>query len=172
MEYKIGEVSKMLNISKEMIRYYEKKGALSPSRVQDNNYRTYSSMDVFLLMEIKRYQALGISVKEITNLFSDNYMQQYASYLHQYHYQLSNDIQHKMLMQERVKELAERALTSQVNMNLYWFKLIPEHQLLFLCDSHGDDYEKIKYILSTKFENNFAANKIIEKVKELYNNNK
>lgn len=29
MEYKIGEVSKILNISKEMIRYYEKKGALT-----------------------------------------------------------------------------------------------------------------------------------------------
>ena len=26
MEYKIGEVSKILNISKEMIRYYEKQG--------------------------------------------------------------------------------------------------------------------------------------------------
>lgn len=39
-------------------------------------------------------------------------------------------------------------------------------------DQNKDDYEKIKYILSTKFENNFAANKIIEKVKELYNNNK
>lgn len=32
MEYKIGEVSKILNISKEMIRYYEKQGILKPSR--------------------------------------------------------------------------------------------------------------------------------------------
>ena len=49
MEYKIGEVSKILNISKEMIRYYEKQGILKPSRKEDNNYRTYSVMDVFLL---------------------------------------------------------------------------------------------------------------------------
>lgn len=47
MEYKIGEVSKILNISKEMIRYYEKQGILKPSRKEDNNYRTYSVMDVF-----------------------------------------------------------------------------------------------------------------------------
>lgn len=52
MEYKIGEVSKILNISKEMIRYYEKQGILKPSRKEDNNYRTYSVMDVFLLMEL------------------------------------------------------------------------------------------------------------------------
>ena len=50
MEYKIGEVSKILNISKEMIRYYEKQGILKPSRKEDNNYRTYSVMDVFLLI--------------------------------------------------------------------------------------------------------------------------
>lgn len=48
MEYKIGEVSKILNISKEMIRYYEKQGILKPSRKEDNNYRTYSVMDVFI----------------------------------------------------------------------------------------------------------------------------
>ena len=42
MEYKIGEVSKILNISKEMIRYYEKQGILKPSRKEDNNYRTFS----------------------------------------------------------------------------------------------------------------------------------
>ena len=58
MEYKIGEVSKILNISKEMIRYYEKQGILKPSRKEDNNYRTYSVMDVFLLMEIIRYQSI------------------------------------------------------------------------------------------------------------------
>ena len=51
MEYKIGEVSKILNISKEMIRYYEKQGILKPSRKEDNNYRTYSVMDVFLLKQ-------------------------------------------------------------------------------------------------------------------------
>lgn len=49
MEYKIGEVSKILNISKEMIRYYEKQGILKPSRKEDNNYRTYSVMDVFFI---------------------------------------------------------------------------------------------------------------------------
>ena len=57
MEYKNSEVSKILNISKEMIRYYEKQGILKPSRKEDNNYRTYSVMDV-LLMEIIRYQSI------------------------------------------------------------------------------------------------------------------
>lgn len=35
MNYKIGEVSKMFNISKEMLRYYEKKGVLHPKRIDE-----------------------------------------------------------------------------------------------------------------------------------------
>ena len=68
MEYKIGEVSKILNISKEMIRYYEKQGILKPSRKEDNNYRTYSVMDLFLLKEIILYQSIQIRIKDITEL--------------------------------------------------------------------------------------------------------
>lgn len=55
MNYKIGEVSKMFNISKEMLRYYEKKGVLHPKRIDENNYRVYDEMDIFLLFEIVQY---------------------------------------------------------------------------------------------------------------------
>ena len=55
MNYKIGEVSKMFNISKEMLRYYEKKGVLHPKRIDENNYRVYDEMDIFLLFECCRY---------------------------------------------------------------------------------------------------------------------
>ena len=72
MEYKIGEVSKILNISKEMIRYYEKQGILKPSRKEDNNYRTYSVMDVFLLMEIIRYQLFRKLCTTFVSILSRN----------------------------------------------------------------------------------------------------
>lgn len=35
MEYNIKEVSNILNISREMIRYYEKKGMISPKRKEE-----------------------------------------------------------------------------------------------------------------------------------------
>ena len=49
MEYKIGEVSKILNISKEMIRYYEKQGILKPSRKEDNNLSYIFSHGCFFI---------------------------------------------------------------------------------------------------------------------------
>lgn len=145
MEYKIGEVSKILNISKEMIRYYEKQGALKPSRKTNNNYRNYSTMDIFLLMEILRYQSIGFSIKQIKELLSHNFMNQYATYLSEYSQTLQDQIQLNMILQSRIKEMAERAKTSQYNINQYWFKEIPEHQLIFLCHEKDDHYERIMF---------------------------
>lgn len=143
VDYSIGNVSKILNISKEMIRYYEKQGALKPSRKEDNNYRTYSSMDVFFLMEMIRYQSFGLTVKETTELLEDNYMEHYADYLEHYYHQLQDEVTFKLLLKERIKEMAVRARTSQMNIGKYWFKEIPSHDLLFLCSAIDDDYNKI-----------------------------
>lgn len=143
MEYSIGDVSKILHISKEMIRYYEKQGALKPSRKEDNNYRTYSTMDVFFLMEIIRYQAVGLSIKEITNLLEDNFMDNYANYLESFRHRLQEEVTLKLLLKERIKEMALRAKTSQMNLNKYWFKEIPTHDLVFLCEEKNDEYNQI-----------------------------
>ena len=64
-----------------MIRYYEKQGILKPSRKEDNNYRTYSVMDVFLLMEIIRYQSIHFGIKDISELLNEHYLENYAQHL-------------------------------------------------------------------------------------------
>lgn len=145
MEYSIGDVSKILNISKEMIRYYEKQGALKPSRKEENNYRSYSTMDVFFLMEMIRYQTVGLSVKEISSLLENNYMDNYAGYLDQYYHALQKEIDLKHLLKERIKEMTIRAKTSQMNLGKYWFKEIPTHDLFFLCNETNDHYDRINF---------------------------
>lgn len=51
MEYKISDITKMFNISKEMVRYYEKCGAITPKRTEDNNYRVYTTADFFTIWD-------------------------------------------------------------------------------------------------------------------------
>ncbi len=46
MEYKISEIARLFNISKEMVRYYEKCGVISPKRSEDNNYRVYTNAKI------------------------------------------------------------------------------------------------------------------------------
>ena len=150
MEYKIGEVSKILNISKEMIRYYEKQGILKPSRKEDNNYRTYSVMDVFLLMEIIRYQSIHFGIKDISELLNEHYLENYAQHLYQYYQEIDQDIIKKILLKERVKELAERIETCKFNLGKYWVKNVPAYQLVFLTNGKGDDYDKLQISIENR----------------------
>lgn len=141
MYYKIGEVSELTNISKEMIRYYEKQGAINPLREEENNYRIYSTMDIFFLMEIVRYQAMHFSVKEITELIKENYYEQYSKHLHQYYLKIDKNITYLMMLKDRIKQLSVRSNHIQANINNYWIKKIPDLDLVFLLNANGDQYE-------------------------------
>ena len=77
MKYRIGDVSKMLHISDQMIRYYEKNGVIHPERSGDGQYRLYSGMDVFLLFEAIKYKEWDISIPEINDMISNAFVNIY-----------------------------------------------------------------------------------------------
>lgn len=62
--YKIGEISKIYNIGKDSLMYYEKIGILNPTR-DKNGYRLYSISDIWKLNLIKELRALDFSMKKI-----------------------------------------------------------------------------------------------------------
>lgn len=68
---RIAELSSMLEVSKENIRYYESEGLLSPKRSL-NGYRDYSDGDVKRLKDIIVLRRLGVSVAEIRDVFEGN----------------------------------------------------------------------------------------------------
>ena len=45
--YKIGEISKLYNISNDILRYYEKIGLLVPDIKKENGYRYYSEKQLW-----------------------------------------------------------------------------------------------------------------------------
>ena len=71
----IQEASKQTGISKDMIRFYEKKGLIHPKR-SENHYRDYSIHDLHLLILIKQYNSLGIPLSTIQSMFlNQNYQE-------------------------------------------------------------------------------------------------
>lgn len=65
----IDKASKQTGISKDMIRFYEKKGLICPSRLP-NNYRDYSLHDLHLIILIRQYNALGIPLSAIRKMLT------------------------------------------------------------------------------------------------------
>ena len=62
--YSIQEVSRILGMSKDTLRYYDRIGIVSPSR-KDNRYRRYSRDDLIDLMNIQIMRYADFSLDEI-----------------------------------------------------------------------------------------------------------
>ena len=70
---KIGEFSKMMQVTVKTLRHYEQKGLLLPDEVDEwTGYRYYSIDQMQRLQAIRDLQRLGFSLDEIKDLFEEN----------------------------------------------------------------------------------------------------
>ena len=64
--YSVGEVSKICNISKKALRFYDKIGLICPDRVSlENNYRFYNRKSLLSVPIIKYYKQMGFRLEEM-----------------------------------------------------------------------------------------------------------
>ena len=110
MKYRIGDVSKILGLSDQMIRYYEKYGVLNPERSGDERYRYYTDMDIFMLFDAMRYKEWGINIAEIGDLVANDYYDRLILKLQEYRRNLDQEIAYKEVRKRRVAWM-ERRLT-------------------------------------------------------------
>lgn len=67
----INELEKMTGITKQNIRFYEKKGLLNPERNLINNYREYTQEDVKTLQTIKMLRKLDMPIEDVRRILSE-----------------------------------------------------------------------------------------------------
>lgn len=59
------EVSTLLDLPIDTIRYYEKEGAIPPVKRDKNNYRVYGRQDLNWLFLVKSLRGAGLSIQSI-----------------------------------------------------------------------------------------------------------
>lgn len=73
MKYKIGTVARLLGVSPEALRLYERNGILKSSvKDAENGYRYYSRLDITALMRARAYHQYGFSMKETEALINSD----------------------------------------------------------------------------------------------------
>ncbi len=68
MMYKIGDVAKILGISPDLLRYYEKKGVVMPMKGKHNDYRYYDFWDINFLLDCLWFKNFGFSIDQIADM--------------------------------------------------------------------------------------------------------
>lgn len=74
-KYLIGDVANLMGLSRDTLRYYEKRGILN-SRKGDNGYRYYTDQDISRLVGILYQRKMNISLEDMENLWNDNTVSQ------------------------------------------------------------------------------------------------
>lgn len=79
--YTIGEVSDFLGLSRDTLKFYEKKGLITPQKDHENGYRCYSDNDIYDILIINFYRDLDMEVKEIQGIQDERNLEDINSLL-------------------------------------------------------------------------------------------
>ena len=104
MKYKIGDVSKILGISPDLVRYYEKKGVVTPTKNKNNDYRYYETRDTNFLIDCLFYKNFGFSIEETSELVRNCSMDEISRRFDSNEQQLEESIRHNQLLLRRSQE--------------------------------------------------------------------
>lgn len=74
-KYLIGDVANLMGLSRDTLRYYEKRGLLN-SHKGDNGYRYYTDQDISRLVSILYHRKMNISLEDMEHLWKDNTISQ------------------------------------------------------------------------------------------------
>ena len=69
--YRIGDVAKILGISPDLLRYYEKKGVVRPVKDKTNDYRYYEAWDINFLVDCLWFKNFGFGIDQISHMVTD-----------------------------------------------------------------------------------------------------
>lgn len=70
-EYLIGDVAEMMGISRDTLRFYERRGIISVKK-RANGYRYYSDEDIVKLCSVMYSRKMDIGLEEIENIWKED----------------------------------------------------------------------------------------------------
>lgn len=104
MKYKIGDVAHILGISPDLLRYYEKKGIVHPTKDVHNDYRYYDPWDINFLMDCIWYKSFHFSLDQVAQIISNSTAEEVADALDTKVAQLRAQIRRNELLVRRARE--------------------------------------------------------------------
>lgn len=132
--FKIGEFSKLTQVSIRMLRYYDEMGLLKPSKIDPwTNYRMYSVEQIPILNKIKYLRDSGFNIAEIAvilNTGTDSFLLQQ---LENKYAEIEKNIEEEKEKLKKIK-ISEKELFYKKS-DMYYnisIKSIPAYQVLSL----------------------------------------
>ena len=128
---KISEAAKLLGISTDTIRYYEKEGVIYPKRISQNNYRDLDNKDVISLLACLYNRKIGYSMKESVEYVEGIPVSKVTDILNNKICELESEVKETKNLIDYLTTLKVESETDFYNIGNYWITVEP----ITLCEN-------------------------------------
>ncbi|GEM_PF-4176119 len=136
---KIGEVSKLLGMSPDTLRFFDKEGIAVPHK-RDNNYRYYEDWEINYLIEYKKYRGFGFGKQDTKDILYRHSFDELLESMENNHERLAQEIEYQQHILEKNQLLVNRLkiLKQKVNVcsfaqqtDMHYFKFRYNNQYFY-----------------------------------------
>ncbi len=139
MKYKIGDVARILGVSPDILRYYEKKGVVNPAKDENNDYRYYDFWDINLLMDCLWFKNFGFSIEQIADIVRIPSADELSGLLALKEDELRATIERCRLLLRRSEQ--HRSDLSKISSLLYRCEIAESPEFVRFINRVGNDYD-------------------------------
>ncbi|MDA8227288.1 MAG: hypothetical protein M0T74_06195 [Desulfitobacterium hafniense] len=109
-EFSVKDINKMFSISPKKAEYYEKNSIITTMRNSKNNYRFFTLHNICEITRAKMYRALGISIKETSNIIKEADLKKIGDVFESRISKLEEQIKYQTLILEILKSRSNRII--------------------------------------------------------------
>lgn len=117
-KYRIGEVAKILNISVDTLRFYEKSGIISPQKDKNSTYRVYDDWDINYILEYQHFRKMDFTAKEIKKVLYEMNFSEYLDLLNEKQRIIQEKALYYRLLEQKNAEQITNLLTIDFDFHL------------------------------------------------------
>jgi DNA-binding transcriptional MerR regulator len=149
----ISEVANLMMMSTSQIRFYEKKGLLTPARDETSGYRIYTFQDIERLEAIQLLKDINVPIKEIQHIILKSDDHKYHEIIERSETELMNEIEQltvRLNMIKRFKENYQTYVNEEISVDYQ-----PERKLAIIGKKVFDtlsEYELYTFITENNLE--------------------
>lgn len=141
MRYKIGDVAKILGISPDLLRYYQKKGVVTPTMGENNNYRYYDAWDINFLIDCLWFKSYGFGIEQTAGLVSKSSFDDVLADMEARTAEIEASIRHEQMLLDRAGQYF--ASMRRVKGMLGQCDLVYSPEIVRYLNRYNRDYEHI-----------------------------
>ena len=147
-KWRIGEVAKLLDLSTDALRYYEKEGLLRVSKDKENGYRHYEYDELIRLMDIQFFRKMDVAVNDVRKIIREKELDEISQILQESSRNIAAKIEGLVKQQAMLTQVIEQYRACEERLGVFALVAAPEFKFKLLGSTEESMFSVIERIKS------------------------